>query len=123
MYALKYFLMTAMLLAFAIQAQASVDCSKIFEAEKLPGLETLEACRDFTERQSRRFERPVFQTQLEQDLIERLIYVVSKKETCFYARESFFSDYGIRNRDEPTKDMGEELKLFWQALQKACPEI
>jgi hypothetical protein len=107
-------------LSFTLNAQ---DCSKILDAQEVPELADLERCRDFTQRQARRFERPFFQLELEQDLIERLIYVVSEKENCFSARESFFSAYGIRNREMPEKDMGEELKRFWDMLKKVCPEI
>lgn len=120
MYVIKWSLFFMLMMSFSLKAQ---DCSKIFDVEEVPELETLELCRDFTVRQSRRFERPVFQTQLEQDLIERLIYVVSGKEDCFYARESFFSSYGIRNRENPTKDMNEELERFWGVLKMACPKI
>lgn len=120
MYAVKCFFLLGLLLSTSARAQ---ECSKIFDSKEVPQLETLERCRDFTERQARRFERPVFQTELEQDLIERLIYVVSKKETCYFAKESFFSSYGIQNRTNPEEDMGEELKRFWQVLIRACPEL
>lgn len=120
MYFIKWPYIFLLLLSFSLQAQ---DCEKIFAQKDVPTLEVLERCRDLKVRQARRFERPVFQTQLEQDLIERLIYVVSGKEDCFYARESFFSDYGIRNRDRPMQDMNEELKRFWGSLKKVCPNI
>jgi|GEM_PF-6833799 AAA15 family ATPase/GTPase len=120
MYIVKLISILFFSLSFTVNAQ---ECSKILDAQQVPELATLERCRDFTQRQARRFERPVFKIELEQDLLERLIYVISEKETCFSARESFFSSYGIRNREIPKKDMGDELKRFWDMLKKACPNI
>lgn len=123
MYTLKMALKFLIFLMILSPMTHADECEQIFEKEKLPSVVSLEKCRDYLEVQSLRDERPVFQTQLNKDLVERMIYVLSERETCFEAREAFFSDYGIKNRQQPEADMGEELKIFWRALKKACPKI